>query len=460
MQEEVKRWINKYRLLSRNEAVLAACSGGPDSLALLHMLWTLQPEYGFYLAAAHVDHMFRGTESAEDAVFVEQFCRRLGVPFYGRAINVPRFIARSGRSEEDAARVLRYAFLRKIARQLGGAKIATGHHRDDQAETVLMHLLRGAGSGGLRGMLPADNGIIRPFLAVSRAEIDNYCRMHQLKPRLDSSNLNRDYLRNKIRLDLLPDLEAYNLEIRAVLCRTAGIIGDEHDYISVQAGKVWEQIVRCEGTRLLLDRKELAKQHIALQREIFRRAIEKKQGQLKGITFEHVEKLIKMALHGKVGGIFCLPGKLTAMNRYDVLELGWEKENGPELIEPPGIVLQVPGITSIPQMRLQVVAEISADRLSADGKMSALWDATELAFPIFVRSRQPGDRFQPLGMPGSKKLKDFFIDAKIPREKRDEIPIFYNRKGILWIGGFRQSEQAKVKSDTRHFCKLTINRGI
>lgn len=460
MLGKIKAWIDYHCLLPSGSTVLAACSGGPDSLALVHILCVLRSKYNIIVAVAHVDHMFRGEESVKDAEFVADFCKRMGLECYQTAIDVPAYIKQSGRSPEDAARLLRYEYLRQVAGQLGGAKIATGHHRDDQAETVLINLLRGAGGEGLSGIKPANNGIIRPLLAVSRQEIEDYCHKEQLTPRLDSTNLKTDYLRNRIRLNLLPELEAeYNPAVREALWRTAAIVGDEHDFVHATALELWPQLITAKQDALSVDTRQMASLPIALQREILRLAIKKIRGHLTGITFYHVEKLIEMASMSTVGNIMELPGGLVVCKGYTSLELRRPAPIAPRVtIQPPGVELTVPGVTFVPELGCRVMACLLSERAKPIGRLTALFDWQALRPPLYVRTRLPGDRFVPLGMQGSKKIKDFFIDAKIAREERDRALIFYDRQGIVWIGGYRQAELAKVTGRTREFLQLTIEQ--
>lgn len=458
MLNEIRKWINRHHLICPGDKVLAACSGGPDSMALVHILLMLAPEYNFTLAVGHVNHMLRGGESDEDEQFVKTFCRRRHVPFYRTAIDVRRFRQKSGRSVEDAARHVRYDWLQKVALDIGGAKIATGHHRDDQAETVLINLLRGAGSAGLRGMQPERNGIIRPLLSVSRQEIAMYCAEHRLNPRTDSSNRDTDYLRNRIRLRLLPDIEReYNPSIREALWRTAALLSDEHGFIRETVLALWPQIAKEHGTAMSLDEELIRRQPRALQREIFRLAIEKKQGNLKGISFCHVENLIYMTETASVGSIMELPGGLLAKKGYHVIEIGQEKIEMPVESILPGIQLNVPGITYIPQSHSKIIARmLDAYPCQDKNAMTAVFDWQALTPPLFVRTRVPGDRFRPIGLNGTKKLKDYFIDEKVPRCRRDEALVFCDEKSIIWVGGYRQAEHGKVTARTTEYLQLII----
>lgn len=459
MLERIKEWINSNRLFESGDTIVAACSGGPDSLALVHILHLLAGQYQIKLAVAHVDHMIRGEQSAADAEFVADFCRAYDLPYYITAINVPQYAQISGRSLEDAAREQRYAYLRRIAADLGGAKIATGHHRDDQAETVLINLLRGAASGGLRGMQPKNGNIIRPLLPVSKRDIEQYCRQYQLTPRLDSTNLETEYVRNKIRLKLLPLLEQeYNPAVKEALFRTAAVISDQHDYITGAALKMWPEIVEQQQDLLLIDTKKLQQQHIALQRELLRLTIEKKQGNLKGITFQHVERLVIMAKNATVGSLAELPGRLLVRKDYNVLQVGWQSRQGKPGI--PVIRLNVPGITSLDKLGVLVNAEFLAEYPKERKCNIAVFDWEKIVPPLYVRTRLPGDRFRPLGFNGTKKLKEFFIDAKIPQEERDNIPLICDNNSILWVAGYRQSETGRVTDSTKQFLRLSINNEI
>jgi len=339
MINKVKNWIERNHLIVGGDRVLAACSGGPDSVVLVHILHALTGDLGFQLKVAHVDHMLRGEASRADAAFVEAMCRSMGIPCYCTAVDVRREVRRGGGSEEEVARKLRYAFLQQVAAEWGGAKIATGHHLDDQAETVLINLLRGAGSTGLRGMQPKNGNIIRPLLNVSRVEIVDYCRQQQLAYRIDQSNFTTDYLRNRLRWELLPLLERdYNPNIKEILWRTALLAADEHDFLRQQAGKFWPELVTETADKLIIDTLRLSSLHIALQREILRLAIEKKRGSLTGITFLHVEKLIWLNENGRVGAIIELPGGILALKSYNRIELAAELPGSPlgESIPPPG----------------------------------------------------------------------------------------------------------------------------
>lgn len=460
MIDKVKTWIDKYRLIQPGSRILAACSGGPDSLALVHMLHSLKTAYGFSLAVAHVNHMLR-PEAKEEADFVANFAQDLGLECWVTAIDVPAFRqANKISSLEEAARLIRYQYLRSKAADWGGAQIATGHHRDDQVETVLLNFLRGAGSGGLRGMQPLNRDIVRPLLAVSRQEIEEYCERHKLMPRYDSSNFSTDYRRNLIRLELLPTLEKnYNPAIREALWRQSLLAGDEHEYIRAEAAKLWGSVASCRDNGVVIDSKVLAAIPIALQRELIRQGIEKKRGDLTGISFVHVEKLLTMAISGTVGSILTLPKEIVARKTYTSLVLedgdaGKARAARGTAFTP--LELTIPGRTVIGGYIISsdVVTTLSLNK----GSNFAAFDLEKLSLPIVVRSRLPGDRFRPLGLNGRKKLKEFFIDLKVPEALRDQVPIIVDQQEILWVASYRQSEHGKVTGETKKILQLSITK--
>lgn len=456
---QVRQYIKRHSLLQPGERVIVACSGGADSLALLDILYRLRDELTVEMAVAHVDHMFRGEESAADARFVADTCREYGLVCYQTAIDVPAYIRARGLSAEDAARQLRYRYLHQVASLWGGAKIATGHHADDQAETVLMHLLRGAGSQGLSGIRPMAAGIIRPLLAVNRRRLEAYCRSRQLLWRTDSSNLKTDYRRNRIRLSIMPQLkDLMQADVSRQICRSAEILAGEADFIRSQAESLWSCLVQEEGDALLLDIDHFHDLHLALKRQVIRLILEKKRG-LTGISFDHVEVLIKVIDCWQVGTNYVLPGGLLVKKDYRQVSFGY----GGQDTATPGLTsvipVRVPGMTALPQLGITVCSELRREEPAAetDRMSAAVFDRQALTLPVYVRTRLPGDRFTPLGMSGSKKVKDFLIDAKIPRGQRDKTPVFYDATGrIFWLGGMRTSEYGKITAATREFLHISL----
>lgn len=458
MLEKIKKYCERHQLLETGDMVLIACSGGSDSLALAEVLLALREHFGLILAVGHVNHMFRGVESDGDACFVATFCAERGLPYYETKVDVPAYCETHRLSKEEGARVVRYAFLRETAKMLGGAKIATGHHRDDQAETVLMHLIRGAGSGGIGGIPARNQEIIRPLLAVSREEIERYCEDKRLMPRTDSTNFETDYVRNRIRLNLLPEMAAhYNPVIKDALCRTAELVSTEHAFVRENAANIWNAVIVAAEKKIIFRRDELSGLHPALKRELARMAIESLQGNLKGIGFDHVESLLRFCDSGKVGALLELPGNLILRCGYRTAELFFREAliHGTRVGETETL-LYLPGLTKVPQCGISIKAALLERYERPMNKWTTIFDPARLLLPLYVRQRRDGDRFQPDGMHGTKKLKDFLIDMKVERGKRDTIPLVCDQAGILWVGGYRRSRRGAVTEGSTKFLQLAI----
>lgn len=456
--DKVHEFIVRQRLIVPGDRVVAACSGGPDSLAMVDILRQLRLELKFELAVAHVDHMLRGTQSAADAQFVADYCQEQQLVCHVTAINVAAHLTGSV-SRQAVARTLRYEYLRAVARAWGGAKIATAHQRDDQAETVLMHLLRGAGSAGLRGIMPQSADLIRPLLDLNRRDVEQYCYQHQLNPRQDLSNQQPTYLRNRLRLRVIPYIEQeLAVPICDQLCRTAQIMADEYDVLKQLVQSVWPNIVEEGDAALEIYIAPLLEQPVALQRLILRQALLKSRGQLTGICFTHVEKMIVMASEQTVGTRLDLPGGWLVERTYTTLRLGAKIQQ----VLPPAIDkvgLNVPGATIIKALGIKITAELqpSGPVVSGD-ELTALFDFSKLKLPLMVRTRRAGDRFWPLGLQGTKVVKKFLIDCKLPQQSRQQIPLICDQQGqILWLGGLRRSGHAPVDSLTNQILILKIS---
>ena len=461
MLEKVKNLCEREKLFQAGDAILIACSGGPDSLALVHLFLDLREIYKLRISVGHVDHMFRGAESKADADFVRNFCKYHHIPFYLKTVDVPAFAKEKSLSDEAAARIVRYDFLRELAVKLGGALIATAHHRDDQAETILLHLFRGAGSQGIAGIRPKSCGIIRPFLSVTRQEIERYCKEKNLTPRIDATNSETEYLRNKIRLELMPVLKkTYNPVMPAALCRSAELIGAEHDFINASAKMLWKDIVSETDGKLIINRQRLQDLHIALQREVLRLAVMKAAGDLNGWGFLHIEQMITFVKTAKTGTILELPKQFVLVCDYQTVELCHKSTLKQPATQDVYQILRVPGFTPIPLLQLTVQVEKMNEYVKSTGLNNIVCDMDRLNGELFLRLRRDGDRFQPSGMSGFKKLKDFFIDNKVARVDRDRIPIFCDQNTIFWVGGLRQNQTSQISGQTKHFLRFTILKDI
>jgi len=317
--ERVIDFISRHGLVSGGKIVVVGVSGGPDSVCLLHLLVSLKERLGIRLHIAHLDHMLRGVESEADARYVSELAERLGVGVTSEQRDVRSYQSEHSLSLEEAAREVRYQFFAEVASLVGTDRIALGHNADDQAETILMRLVRGSGAYGLQGMQPLTSWeslgdtpltVIRPLLAVSREEIEAYCRQHELAPRRDSSNLSSTYFRNRIRNDLIPLLQSYNPRINEALLRTADSLALDFSFLEQQVTQIWDKVVKVEGEAVILNAGELISLHPALQRYLLRESVRRLLGDLKDIEWKHIESMIA-ALGMSTGKQVTLPRGLT-----------------------------------------------------------------------------------------------------------------------------------------------------
>ncbi len=448
----VRDTIRRYGMVSPRDTVLAAVSGGPDSVFMLHVLTELREELGFGVKVAHLDHGFRGEESREDAEFVREVADGLGLPCICEEISVPRFLLSRSMSAQDAARMLRYQFLVKTSKLEYCQRIATGHNADDQAETVLMRVIRGAGPDGLAGIPPKRGGtIIRPIIRIWRSEIERYLSEKELPYRTDESNLDSKYTRNRVRNELLPVLEAYNPGIRRSLVNLGTIMTDVAAHLERATDLALPEVVeRATVGQFVLDLAKLTDYDEASQRSVFRRLFESLRPDLPPLGFRHVENLLELLRRGEVGTSVELPD--GARGRLEHGRLVVSHGEGPPSI--PSVELEVPGTAIFEKAALAITAEIlPREALStppeASGDEEAFFDWDEIRAPVTVRPRKEGDRFRPFGMDGTKSLKELFIDAKIPWSIRSAVPILCDRESILWAVGVRRSATAAVTNETR-----------
>lgn len=478
-----KNWRENIALPA-GTLVLAACSGGIDSLALLDILDVLKDRLGIQVVAAHFEHGIRGQASLEDADFVREFCRRRGIDCHVDFASVPEEAARSGESLETAARRLRYDFLRRTAARLVRQEvathvvIATAHHRDDQAETVLMHLIRGTGVRGLGGIRAGQGDLIRPLLFAGKKELAAYCQLRQLCPRHDATNDEADCFRNRLRLKLLPLLvEEYNPAIGDALCQLADLAQADEDYLQHSMESCWQELARERAQGFDLDLEGFLRQPLAMQRRLVQQAAWQASGSQ--LSYVQVQSVLQLAKNGRTGAELQLSFGLRAGISYDFLyiikkTIPFSENNGKmdSVGEFEKIPLQVPGITRLPDGS-SIVAELAAsaaqlNRLcrsagADEGRGIGRWvvygDWNKCNQPLTVRHRRKGDRVN-VGS-GHKKLKDFLIDSRIPRLQRDRLWLVTCGSGeeerILWIPGVRRFDEAASDEQTKNFFIFHMN---
>lgn len=454
--ERVRETIDAHGMIAAGDLVLVAVSGGPDSTALLHALVQLKPKLRFRLRAAHLNHGIRGEEAEADAKAAAAFVRKLGVPFHQHRVDVPGYAEARGLSLEAAAREVRYQWLDSVANRFRARRIATGHTADDQAETVLLNLLRGTGPRGLAGIAPVRGRIIRPLIAVTRSAVERYCERHQLTYRIDSSNEDVAFARNRIRHDIIPSLAQLQPGLVGNLCRLAEIMRAEDDFMSEQAENTLRAAASQRPGEVGVLLSLFGALPAALQRRVLRTAIAKVKGDELDIALERIEALVHLALTGRTGAVIELPGGLRAERTYGELVIApvpsEKTPNGEEWLLP------LPGEVTIPELEFKITAERSRAKRPPGSPMAALVNAAKISGPLTVRTRHRGDRFRPIGMKGGVKLQDFFVNAKVPRAERDRIPLVLSGDDIVWVVGYRVNESFKVTDRTRRSIQLKATR--
>lgn len=469
-------------MIKRDETVVVAVSGGADSLALLHGLYALRSQLNCRLHVAHLNHCLRPDADA-DADFVRQHVAHLELPCIVQRVEVSLLIKQWKLSVETGARRARYQFYEEVCTQTGATKVALGHHQDDTIETILMNLIRGSGSTGLKGIAPVrDVKFIRPLAGFTRQQIERFLTSKGLVPRHDSTNADTHYFRNRIRHELIPKLESdYNPNIKVGLSRTADVLGAESEYLDTVAREAFEACRVEDPDKLkaliasesvVLDRAKFRQFHIAVQRRMLRQSFFEMLRCMGDFYFVHCETILSLVEGDTPNAVLALPNGLQFRRVYEHLifevNIG-SRSSHPVETESFAYPLAVPGETLVPALNAEVIAELGDIRSHEmptlpDGKFKAIFDYEKLrraladrfseTFPFTVRNRRDGDRFQPYGMPGTKKIKDFLIDAKVPRYERDRIPILVCGDEILWIVGHTTSEPFKIQRGTRQYLYL------
>lgn len=443
----VNQVVEQNHLLRPGDRVVVAVSGGPDSVCLLRVLHALSSRWSWSLSVAHLDHGFRDAASRADASFVQQLAEQLGWPIFRKTIDMPALLAKAGGSAQDISRRERYLFLRQVAEDQQAQAIVLAHHLGDQAETVLLHLLRGAGTSGLGGMRLREEHqscpLVRPLLHESRQTILQYLRETGQGFRIDQSNSENHYRRNHLRLDILPLLHNLNSEVEATLARTATLLQAEDQLLTQMADAAYQAASHRQASMVLLAVPNLMDLPLAILRRVLRAAWRELSGSEQDLEFRHVEAAISL-LAETVGAACNWPHGFSCRRGYSELAIALTEDQ----LEPFTFPLTVPGTVALPggvgEIRASILPSTAGQRLggSADRVYCDL-RSLDLA-DIQVRNWLPGDDFQPFGMQGRKKLQDFFVDQKIDRHKRPRIPLVISRGQIVWVAGYRLANPFRV----------------
>jgi len=447
LSETAGRTIAEHRLLAPGSTVVVAVSGGIDSVALLDYLVS-RTDLGLSLVVAHLNHCLRGGESDGDEAFVRQLAASHGLAIEVGRVDVRQLAAAQRLSLEEAGREERYRFFAGVAKRYGAAAIALAHHRDDQAETVLLRLLRGSGTAGLAAMpvRSADGICIRPFLHLGRTEIEAYAQGKGLSFRTDSSNSDTGFLRNRVRHSLIPDLETYNPAISRRLADTAALMAADEELLTAVVALRWPAVAQCREGAVALSRDALLAETSGMRFRIYRRALSEVKGDLRRIAFCHLQAIDRLLSGGPPNGMLDLPGGIRATRCYDELLVGRsEKADGAADY---AVTISGEGCYLLPHGARIEVREGAPGGQS--GRNSILVDLGAVPFPWLVRSFRPGDRLVPVGMTGHRKVKELFIDEKIPRGLRPRIPLVFSGTTLFWVAGLRMAASARpVAADSR-----------
>lgn len=462
----VARTIDRHAMLARGDRVLVTVSGGADSTTLLHILHALAPDLGLELAVAHLNHGLRGPAADSDARFVEKLAGRLKLGFHCDRIHLDP----SHGALEERGRQARYAFFHRLAEDQGYTKIALGHHMDDNAEAVLMHLLRGSGIRGLSGIPPVrGHRIVRPLIDLRRSEIIRFLQEHRIAFVEDATNKDLRFDRNRVRQRLIPFLqEQFNTNVVAVLHRTADLCWQEERWLQTLLTPILDEIVTSLDPQCMtLNIRRLMAEPLAARRRLIRDGLRKWQGTLKRIGADHIDNLIGLLAPQSEGKRICLPNRIgverTRSHLHFTLRQGRGCRPNPQANE---YLYQIPFpeshpiIMSIPESGLKFQFSVRGNPkkeiLNAADENTAWFDSDQITYPLIIRNFRPGDRMSPFGLQGHQKIKKIFGDRKIPIARRHRTPILISGNDILWLAGIRRSALAIPAGQTTQVLKVRI----
>lgn len=467
MIDKVLNNIVENRMFKDGDKIIVAVSGGPDSMCLLHLLHSIKERYGISIVVAHVNHCMRPGAADEDEEYVKAYCLHEEIEFYSRKINVNDIAKKRGISSETAARDVRYEYFQELKIQLGANKIALAHNYNDQAETILMRIMRGTGIEGLKGIQPVrDNVFIRPILVLKREEVEQYCINNYLKPRIDATNNENIYSRNKIRLELIPYIQQnFNKDIISTLNRFSYIMTKDNEFLEEITNLRYPIYCNKDNNTVVIDNLLLG-EHDSIITRIIRKAISSLVGTLNNIEMKHIYDIIQMFNLG-TGRRINLPNSIIVENIYGSIHIYKNLPIDNKDISPPGFSIDISTITEQKMeykinegtiIKLEIIN--SMDFVQTENhKFINAFDYDLIGRRIEYRFRMDGDTFAPLGMSGNKKLKNFFIDLKIPKNDRNKIPLICFDDEIAWVVGLRTSKKFVVTENTKRILIIKVLRG-
>ncbi|TJX15574.1 tRNA lysidine(34) synthetase TilS [Tissierella creatinini] len=438
--------IKEHNLILENDNVVVGVSGGPDSMALLYVLLEQKKTLNFQMFVCHVNHGVRGDDALSDRIFVEEKARELGLPFYYVDVDMKAYAKEMKITAEEAGRKLRYGFFRDVLESNGGGKIAVAHNKNDQAETLLLRIMRGTGIDGIRGMDFVYRDIIRPLLNVSRAEIEHFICTEDIETVLDKTNLLPIYNRNKVRLELLPYMiKNFNPNIIDTLWRLSRTADLDTTYLNKITEEKYKLIVKNQlENSIILDSAMFNKEDRCIRLRLLRKAIFNLKGSIQGIAEVHLDSLEDLFRRSETGKGLQLPNGLVGRISYNdlIIEMNVLDSKAYEhyIYE---------GGNFFKELGIYIYVYIVEGNKIIKGKSTRSFDFDSIKGTLKIRNRRNGDRFKPHGLKGTKKLKDYFIDNKVDKDLRDRIPLLVDDENIIWVMGYATSETHKVTDKTR-----------
>lgn len=467
MINKVKQYIENYKMLEKGDQIIVGVSGGADSVCLFHVLLELRKEYELTLHVIHVNHGIRGEEALRDEEFVRELCRKEEVSFQAVHKDIP-LLAKEGRmSVEEAGRKARYEVFNQYFLAYKCNKIAIAHNKNDTAETILFHMFRGSGLSGLTGISPVRDRIIRPLLCLERREIESYLQERGISYLNDSTNFTLDYTRNKIRLKVLKEAEDINSRAVSHIAMAGETFREIQEYIEKSAVKAAEKIlVKGEENEIFLQIEELLAEDIVIQKEVVRKAFWQLSESLKDIDLFHVMSVLQL-VKKQPGRQIDLPYGITAVREYNHIELKAKRELISKATEakaradtaPQPRELLIPGVTPLFDEGKSIktsVINYKKNMIIPQSICTKWFDYDKIKDTVLIRYRKQGDYLCIDKKGGTKKLKAFLIDEKIPRQKRDVLPLLADGSHIMWVIGSRISEAYKVDENTRRILQIRM----
>ncbi|MFD2115455.1 tRNA lysidine(34) synthetase TilS [Paenibacillus yanchengensis] len=468
LTKQLVQFATEQQMWQAGDTIIVAVSGGPDSMCLLHALKRVSHAEQIKIVAAHVNHGFRPVESAAEQTMVEQFATSLEIPLETIQLQMPAIILATKANAQVAAREQRYQFLQQVAISYGTNFIALAHHGDDQAETVLMHLIRGSGLSGLSGMRAVrqekQSVFIRPLLRMNKMDIISYCEQHAVPFMIDSSNLQKDYIRNQIRHDVIPFLSHYNQQLPDALQRVAEIVSAEDEWLQEQTQQFFNKLVTIKQEQCIISLQSLNQLHVALQRRLIKLILSYLSNVPDGFSFERIEAIRAMTRANTASTSRIEAGwKIEVRKEYDHIRFlyqpSFHQESAVETVYP----IYIAEVTTLQQFELPHGWRLTLERVANTSEYTARtgaeaqFDLAAISFPLMIRTREPGDRMNVLGLKGSKKVQDMFVDAKVTQLERERYPLLFDaEERLLWIPGIRRSSIGLVNVDTKAILRIVV----